>query len=134
MTRVLRYWLLPPLSVVAACSAATEEMERPEDGNITSRVRRGGDGELMIAAPQSGGAAGDTVHRLLACPSAGRSCELLASVDANGQSRPELIAEGSTVAFIVNGTDYIGGFRNYSRTVRGFEPGVIVLRYRAADR
>jgi len=107
-------------------------MNRPDDQSISSRISRGSDGELLVAVTHSGGGAGDTVHRLLACPSSAGSCELLASVATNDQPPPALVTEGSKIAFVLNERDYLGGFRNYSRSLPGLQPGSILIRYRSS--
>lgn len=116
-------WMLPLLPLVGACAGVPEEMDRPDEESVSSRVSRGSAGELLVAVTHSGGGAGDTVHRLLACPSSDRSCELLASVDANDGPPPTLVEEGSRIAFIINERDYLGGFRNYSRSLPDLQPG-----------
>jgi hypothetical protein len=124
---------MPPLIFLAgACAGAPEEMDRPNEQAISSRVSRGSAGELVVAVTHSGGGAGDTVHRLLACPSSAGSCELLASVDTNDRPPPALIPEGSKIAFVINQSDYLGGFRNYSRSLPDLQPGSILIRYRSA--
>ena len=118
------------IGLVAGCAGVPEEMDRPDERYISSRISRGDAGELIVAVTYSGGGAGDTTHRLLACPRSARSCELLASIDTNDRPRPELIMEGSKITLLVNEPDYIGGFRSYSRALAGLEHGSIFLRYR----
>lgn len=124
--------MLPLVSLASACAGAPEEMDRPDDQSISSRVSRGSDGELLVAVTHSGGGAGDSVHRLLACPALANTCELLASVDANDGPLPALVEEGSRIAFTINESDYLSGFRNFSREVPSLRPGSIAIRYRGA--
>jgi hypothetical protein len=121
---------MPFLICLGACAGAPEKVDRPDDQSISSRVARGDAGELLVAVNYSGGGAGDTVHRLLACSTSARSCELLASVDTNDRPPPTLVKQGSRTAFIINESDRMSGFRNYSRTLADAQDGSIIILYR----
>jgi len=92
-------FLLPLVYLAAGCARVSEEMDRPDDQSISSRVARPSGGELLVAVTYPGGGAGDTIHRLLACASSARSCELLASVDTNDRPPPSLVPEGARIRF-----------------------------------
>ena len=125
-------WMASLIYLASACGGVPENMDRPEDRSVSSRISRGSAGELLVAVTYSGGGAGDTVHRLLACPSSAGSCELLASVDTNGRPPPALVPEGSRIAFLINESDYLGGFRNHSHSLPGLKPGTILIRSRSS--
>jgi hypothetical protein len=87
---------------------------------------------LLIGATFSGGGAGDTTYRFLACPAGATSCELLGSIDSNSDPAPQLVQEASRIFLVVNGSDYIFDFRSFSRMMEDLAPGTIFLRYRDA--
>jgi hypothetical protein len=119
-----------PLVLQSCSSASQEEWPRPSEEHVLSRIARANEGELLLAATFSGGGAGDTTFRLLACPRVAARCEVLAAIDANEGERPMLEQNDGGIALVVTRNDYISGFRNYSRTIESLAPGTISIRYR----
>jgi hypothetical protein len=118
--------------LISSCSGPPPEtFSRPEGEHVLSRITRGKSGELLVAATHSGGAAGDTVYRVLACPTGSSSCEVIASINPYEAEKPMLVADGSRIALVVNSGDRIGQFRNYSRTLPDLRRGGMHLRYRS---
>lgn len=121
----------PALLAIAACAKdIPDEVSRPPDQLIASRLAVGSEGELIVGIHHSGGGAGETIHRLLACVRGSQSCEVLSALDTNSRVAPVVTAEGTAVAFVVNPTDRIGQFRSFSRTLPRLYRGSILLRYR----
>jgi hypothetical protein len=103
----------------------------PEQGQISSTIRRNNEESLMIAVTSSGGGAGDITYRVLNCQTANKMCELLASVDTNDRAAPTLSVAGRDVMLVVNKQDYVANFRNFSREIGSVQPGQLYLQYRA---
>lgn len=127
-----RLAILSCLSLSASCSQEDRSFERPGERHIYSRVARGGEGEVMVAATFSGGGAGDTTFRLLACPKDKPECEELAAVSvANEDRKPDVRAASVGIEFVVEQNDRIGFFRSFSRSIPSLSEGPIYLRYRS---
>ena len=124
-----RLFLLTTVAAASGCWGGTELVDRPESRYVLSRLSRP-DGELLVVATYSGGAAGDTIHRLLACPAAADECEVLAAVDTNDNQAPGLTLNAGRIILSVNWDDTIGQFRNYSRTLNSVPAGTLYLSYR----
>lgn len=113
------------------CTAPDASFERPERRHILSSIGWGAEGEILVAATFSGGAAGDVTLRLLACPSDGARCEQLAAIDRpNSRPVPEVASARGAVVLTVNRSDRIGFFRSFSRVIPSLSEGPIYLRYR----
>jgi hypothetical protein len=124
---------LSPIVLLFLCSCSTklpETLERPPNQQVHSRVSRGSDGDILVAATFSGGGAGDTVYRLLACQPRKADCEVLGSIGASELPKPEISQEGGRVRLTVNKSDSINGFKNFSRSLRGLDYGSVYLYYR----
>jgi hypothetical protein len=128
---VPKVFVLACVWMLFACTGSdSDELMRPEDKHILSRLQRGADGELIIAATYSGGGAGDTVYKFMACPANGASCEVLASIDSNDGPKPKIFSDGNRIILLVNKDDYIYDFASFSRLMSGLNPGRIYLHYR----
>jgi hypothetical protein len=118
-------------AVAGGCTEANQTFERPEDRHVFSRVDRGAEGDIVVAAAFSGGAAGDVTLRLLACPVNETRCEQLAAVvGAHPEQVPEVSAAHGGIVLTVNREDRIGFFRSFSRVMPSLSEGQIHLRYR----
>lgn len=109
------------------------EIDRPEDRHIHSRVGRGPEGEILLASTFSGGAAGNTTYRVLACVPGETRCEILASIAWDEEKAPELLADGRKIYLVVNDDSRIGQFRSFSRTIPSLQLGGLFLRYRESN-
>jgi hypothetical protein len=108
-------------------------MDRPAEPQVHSRVARAAEGEILLASAFSGGGAGDTTYRMLACPKGKPRCEILASIAWDEEKIPELITEGADIYLVVNEGSRIGQFRSFSRTIPSLELGGLFLRYRQSN-
>lgn len=109
-------WILLIAAASGCTEAATVETDRPREQQISSRVSLGPDGDILIAVRHSGGGAGDTTYRLLACPAEASSCEVLANIDSGSGPKPELAVANARLALTINRSDGIWDFRNFSRS------------------
>lgn len=109
------------------------EMDRPDERHVHSRVARGAEGEILLASAFSGGGAGDTTYRMLACPTGKPRCEILASISWDQEETPELVSERAGIHLVVNESNRIGQFRSFSRTIPSLELGGLFLRYRQSN-
>jgi hypothetical protein len=107
------------------------ELDRPEARHIYSRVSRGQEGEILLAATLWGGGAGDITYRAFACPTGEPRCEVLSAISAaDAEKIPKLIHEGDRIFLVVDEGDRIGEFRSYSTTLPSLKFGGLYLRYR----
>jgi hypothetical protein len=116
---------------VAACTDSYEiNLPRPEKKDQVSSIRRPDGGEIVLAMHFTGGAAGDKTYKVLACPSSGADCEVLATVDSYESRPPEVVAERGGYTLVVNKDDSVWGFMTFSNTFQDLRRGDILLSYR----
>jgi hypothetical protein len=126
-----RLGALSILVTLAGCSSQqTDTWPSPGSREIVSSIQRTPEERLLVASSSSGGGAGDITYRILACKAHDERCELLASIDTNGQPAPGLLKTEEGVALIVNRNDYIADFRNFARELASLQPGELYLNYR----
>jgi hypothetical protein len=119
------------------CSQNNLTDDRPEDRHIYSRVAVGDEGEMILGATFTGGGAGDTTYKLLACRLNERRCETIAAIAVdndvvidNDPCRPEVRPSGGGVSLVVDPDKRVGIFQSFSRTLPSLAEGPITLHYR----
>jgi hypothetical protein len=131
---VQRKLILVGLSLLIGCARQPPaDIDRPEARHVHSRVSRGHEGEILLAATFSGGGAGDTTYQMLACPTGKPRCEVLASIAWDEEKIPELIAKGPRIYLVVNEGSRIGQYQSFSRTIPSLRLGGFYLRYRQPE-
>ncbi len=116
---------------VGACSPGVPNMmDRPSAEYVYSKVQVDKEGEIIVAATFSGGAAGDTTYKLFACPTGKARCEVLASIGENGSPRPEVSMSNGKIVLTISENHGLSGFRNFTRLFTRMIEGSIRLNYR----
>jgi hypothetical protein len=116
--------------LAAACQSNIEEEVSLSEGQAYAELERAEGYRLKLATFGSGGGAGDITYRLIGCLPRSSTCEILANISTNDGRRPDLGLRSGKLVLVVNETDYVTGFRNYSRRAIDLPPGSITLMVR----
>ncbi len=129
-----RYWSLAAICAAGACSgSAVEEVERPRDEDVAQSIRADEAGDIAVAAFHSGGAAGDTIYKLIACPTGSRVCDNMGSVDTHGGPPPEITTVAGKLSLVISERDSLWGFSNVTNYLQRGPNRRIMLRYRSTE-
>jgi hypothetical protein len=128
--RRLNLILLALIGVSGCGRQASDTWPAPDKKQIIAISQKSAKESLIIAITSSGGGAGDITYRLLDCNSGVEKCELLASIDTNDRPAPSLAITQEGIALIVNRSDYLADFRNFSRELGSLQPSELYLQYR----
>ena len=104
-------------------------MDRPDDGQIVSRVQPDRAGDIVIAEVYSGGGGGDTTYRLLACLASTNRCDVLGGIDTHGGPAPALLADSDTT-ILLSRSDTIWNFSNITNYLQSGGDRRITVKYR----
>lgn len=118
------------LGLESYAPSSKDALPAPQKRQISSALQRNAQETLIVAVDSSGGGAGDITHRVLVCKSGSKMCELLASIDTNDAAAPVLSKTREGVQLTINKSDYVAGFRNFSRELGSLQPGELYLQYR----
>lgn len=117
---------------LTACDSSIVDEADKSDYPVIIQSAPVGRGELIIARKSSGGGAtGDLIYDLLACPSElPDKCDVLAHVDTNNQISPKIALSQHNPTLIINRDDTIWDYSSFTYKLNPEAGTRILLSYR----